>query len=160
MRPAALMLIANARVYIFTRKYRCICACVCVCMYVHVYIYNKGPQNHRPAAPMVIGNVCNEKMLKCSSFCASHCNTLQHTATHCITPHHTARYRTHCNTLQHTAAHCSTLQHTATHCNTLQHTATHCNTLQHTTSHCKIQNTTHRSKHYHVPRIFAQRRPW
>ena len=30
---------------------------------------------------------------------------------------HTA---THCNTLQHTATHCNTLQHTATHCNTLQ----------------------------------------
>ena len=30
---------------------------------------------------------------------------------------------THCNTLQHTATHCNTLQHTATHCNTLQHTA-------------------------------------
>jgi len=37
---------------------------------------------------------------------------------------HTA---THCNTLQHTATHC---KHTATHCNTLQYTATHCNTLQ------------------------------
>jgi len=37
---------------------------------------------------------------------------------------HTA---THCNTLQHTATHYS-LTH-ATHCNTLQHTATHYNTL-------------------------------
>jgi len=39
---------------------------------------------------------------------------------------------THCNTLQRTATatHCNTLQHTATHWNTLQHTATHCNTLQ------------------------------
>jgi len=64
---------------------------------------------------------------------ATHCNTLQHTAslrhslqqtaTHCLTA-------THCNTLQHTATHCLT----ATHCNTLQHTATHCNTLQHTAS--------------------------
>jgi len=35
---------------------------------------------------------------------------------------------THCSTLQHTATHCSTLQHIAAHCNTLQHTATHCNT--------------------------------
>ena len=42
-------------------------------------------------------------------------NGLQHTATHC-------------NTLQHTA---TELQHTATHCNTLQHSATPCNTLQH-----------------------------
>jgi len=70
--------------------------------------------------------------------------------------YHTA---THCNTLQHTATHCTTLQHTATpldtrtsttraqcsdnhvlktwsqpqvsHCNTLQHSATLCNNLQH-----------------------------
>jgi len=44
----------------------------------------------------------------------------------CMRVNHTA---THCNTLQLTATH---LQHTATHCNTLQHTAitaTHCNTL-------------------------------
>ena len=84
---------------------------------------------------------------------ATHCNTLQDTATHlvllkkrilgcvyiCVPLQHTA---THCNMLQHTcmcatATHCNTLQHTATHCNTLQHTATqhtgtHCNTLQHT----------------------------
>jgi len=41
---------------------------------------------------------------------------------------------THCNTLQHTATHCNTLHlmewqviaGTARHCNTLQHTATHC----------------------------------
>jgi len=33
---------------------------------------------------------------------------------------------THCNTLQHTATH---LQHITTHCNTLQHTAAHCSTL-------------------------------
>jgi len=72
---------------------------------------------------------------------ATHCNTLQHTATHC---------KTRCNALQHTATHLTrtphvsscatllvcfiTLQHTAIHCNTLQHTATHCNTLQ-LTSH-------------------------
>ena len=34
-----------------------------------------------------------------------------------------SKFATHCNTLQHTATHCNTLQHTATHCNTLQHTA-------------------------------------
>ena len=57
--------------------------------------------------------------------------TLQHTATHC-------------NTLQHTATrsfhewHDSFVSvtglnvYSATHCNTLQHSATHCNTLQHT----------------------------
>ena len=68
---------------------------------------------------------------------------------------------THCNTLQHTATQRNILQPTAsqtifttlnrllrrvtwwrryiilqTHCNTLQHIVTHCNTLQHTASHC------------------------
>jgi len=77
---------------------------------------------------------------------------LQHTATHCITLQHTATTHkqnmhsnmqmhtrdmdyspaTHCNPLQHTASHYNTLQHTATHCNTLQHTATRCSTPQHT----------------------------
>ena len=81
---------------------------------------------------------------------ATHCNTLQHTATtHCNALQRTATRcniketcydkwvhycqvnsantpQTHCNALQHTATHCkSTLQYTATHCNTLQHTATH-----------------------------------
>jgi len=78
---------------------------------------------------------------------ATHCNTLQHTATHFYvlregvpSLRHTA---THCNILQHTATHCDTLQRTSTycekvchHCNTLQHTATYCNTLQHTATHC------------------------
>jgi len=48
---------------------------------------------------------------------------------------------THCNTLQHTATHFP-LQHTATHCNTLQRTSQYntlhtkyCNTLQHTATH-------------------------
>ena len=66
-----------------------------------------------------------------SKVTATHCNTLQHTATHCTT---------HCSTLQHTETHCNTLQHTAqhtaAHCNTLQHTATHCDTLQHTVPRC------------------------
>jgi len=88
---------------------------------------------------------------------ASHCNTLQHTATHIaelysvmlsrLRVFHVKRHPK--NTLQHTATHCNTLQHTATHIaglysamlsrlcvfhvkrhpkNTLQHTATHCNT--------------------------------
>ena len=48
---------------------------------------------------------------------ATHCNTLQHTATHCniICGKRPARQ-----------AICKTLQHTATHCNTLQHSATIC----------------------------------
>ena len=86
---------------------------------------------------------------------ATHCNTLQHTATHstgaCL--QHTAA---HCNTLQHTATHCNTLlcntrQHTATHCSTLQHTAmqhaaAHCNILQRTATHC---STLQHSATYH-----------
>jgi len=49
---------------------------------------------------------------------ATHCNTLQHTATHC-------------HTQQHAAMHCNTLPHAATRCNALQHTAARSNTLQH-----------------------------
>ena len=61
---------------------------------------------------------------------ATHCNTLQDTATHCNTLQHTARHcntrLSYCKTLQHAATH---VYHTAEHGNTLQHTATHCNTL-------------------------------
>jgi len=58
-------------------------------------------------------------------------HALPHTATHCNTLQHTATQMQHTrNTLQHTATHCNTLQHTATHCNTLPHTAIHCYTLQ------------------------------
>jgi len=61
-----------------------------------------------------------------SGISATHCNTLQHTATH--NEYMTGSFWIQvslCNTLQHTATHRNTLQHTATHCNTLQHTATH-----------------------------------
>ena len=97
------------------------------------------------------------------SHTATHCNTLQHTATtlqqpapHCNKLQHyntdtqqerpgtglCIKYPKPIRTLQHTATHCNTLQHTATHCNTLQHTATHCNTLQHTAIHCNtLQHT-------------------
>jgi len=68
-------------------------------------------------------------------------NILQHAATHCNTLQHTATKHQHTtNILQHAPTHCNTLQHTATkhkviaanddiaiHCNTLQHTTTHCN---------------------------------
>ena len=79
---------------------------------------------------------------------ATHCSTLQHTATHChsfssqrsiLSP--ATHSATHCNTLQytrcntHTVTNCNSLQYTAAHCNSLQLTATHCNTLQHTATH-------------------------
>jgi len=102
---------------------------------------------------------------------ATHCSTLQHTATHAT--HHTATHR---NTPQHTAARHNTLHYTATHRNPPQHTlrhlrqpwcvvtcasdsecynirtATHCNTLQHTATHCNtLQHTaTHRSTLQHI----------
>ena len=70
---------------------------------------------------------------------ATHCNTLQHTATHerdyCSysgkSLHHIKPTKRN-YALQHTATYCNTLQHTATYCNIQQHTATHCNTQQHT----------------------------
>jgi len=93
---------------------------------------------------------------------ATHCNTLQHTATHgyCATPqssldwfkadlsarpdliHRKIPHSAHCNTLKHTGTRCNRLQQTATDCNRLQQTASHCNTLQHTATHCStLQHT-------------------
>jgi len=91
---------------------------------------------------------------------ATHCNTIQQTATDCNRLQQTA---TDCNRLQHTslqhtatdrtathltATHCNRpncntlqktkLQHTATHCNT-----PHCNTLQYTAIHATHCNTPH-----------------
>ena len=79
---------------------------------------------------------------------ATHCNTLQHTATQAlqgkkITIHGNSTHKhtaSNCKSLQPTAIHCNKLHlwqvhthtHTATHYNLLQLTATHCNTLQHT----------------------------
>jgi len=88
-----------------------------------------------------------------SQHAATHCNTLQHTATQW---HHSAlslvpivksqHAATHCNTLQRNATHCNTLQHTATQCHYLslwlvricksQHAATLCNALQKIATHC------------------------
>ena len=111
---------------------------------------------------------------------ATHCNTLQHTATHwnvfgevkarhmcCITLQHTA---THCNLFGETKARhmcCNTLQHTAT-ClasqrrnicvrqandsSTLHHCVTHFNTLQYAATRCNtLQHTaTHCTTLHHT----------
>jgi len=76
---------------------------------------------------------------------ATHCNTLQHTASHdvgqCVfCPITITHYKTHYNTLQHVATHCNTLHHTMLgnayfvphYNNALQHVATRCKPLQHT----------------------------
>jgi len=74
---------------------------------------------------------------------ATHCNTLQRTAT-CSNLHHArgkvigSKTRPASNEYG-TATNSNTLQHTATHCNTLQHTPTHCNALQYTAAHCTTQ---------------------
>ena len=62
---------------------------------------------------------------------ATHCNTLQHTATHLITcvSHVWLQYYAMSLSCPHT------LHYITLSCNTLQHTATHCNTLQHTWLH-------------------------
>jgi len=103
---------------------------------------------------------------------ATHCNTLQHTATHCSVPSRALggalcvegqtlwdRFMaTHCNRLQYTSIHCNTLQSEGTceraHCvlrdkrcgtGSWHLTATHCNTLQHTATHCNtLQHTAKR----------------
>jgi len=78
-------------------------------------------------------------------------NTLQHTATHCNTLQQTATdYGTQDYWLA--AAHCDTQneQHTAPHCDTTQHTATHCDTLHrmligplHTLAHSTEEKHSH-----------------
>jgi len=88
----------------------------------------------------------------CRTHTATHCNTLQCTATCCNTLQHDT---TRCNTMQVTATQCSILQHITnlgfnSRCCpirsilcTLQHIATQCDTLQQTTSHCnKLQMNT------------------
>ena len=49
---------------------------------------------------------------------ATHCNTLQQTATRKCVTKALQRVATDCNRLQQSATHCSTLQHAATHCYT------------------------------------------
>jgi len=115
-----------------------------------------------------------------SIYAATHCNTLQHTATHCnksktsmrVTlskvPWSSVYATTHCNTLQHIETHCNTPQHIATHCNTstgplrgvarnsIQGTSsiyvtTHCNSLQLTATHCNTHvHTTSSQVHYNT----------
>jgi len=82
-----------------------------------------------PAQPHTTHNAihCNTLQHTATLF-----NALQHTQStsmSCVRQSCATTYTaTHCGPLQHTATHCNTLQHTATHCNTLQHTATHYNT--------------------------------
>ena len=64
---------------------------------------------------------------------ATHCSTLQHTATYCNTPntlHHTIT-----QDIQTPSRYCSSLPHTAAHCNILQHTQ-HTATKMHVTIAC------------------------
>jgi len=93
--------------------------CVYVYMYVYIYVYVATP------------GIC--------IYVATHCNTLQHTATH-YNMHMYSIYplpsATAGNLLQHTATNCRTLQHTATHCSTLRYSATQCNTMQRTAIPC------------------------
>ena len=82
---------------------------------------------------------------------ATHCNTLQHTATHSYThtQTHTHRWHPTCSRMASTSKTPvpRTAKHTATHCNTLQHIATHGNTWQHiltyTRKHTRTGGTLH-----------------
>jgi len=103
------------------------------------FVFIKSPRPSTKALHLrQTARITDHELIMTLHHTASHCNsmqrtaTLQHTETHWNTLQHSA---THCNTLQDTARHCNTLQLTATHCNTLQHTATHCNTLRHTATH-------------------------
>ena len=114
-------------------------------------------------------HTCQECVSSTLQHTATHCNTLQPTATHtlaqwdtCQTRLMTKSHSTHCNTLQHTATHCNTLQHTLlpneTHVKQdwwqshTQPTATHCNTLQHTL----LPNETHLSYRRTFRRILTK----
>ena len=73
---------------------------------------------------------------------ATHCSTLQHTATRASeTPYRETQEKrdvhiaTHCNTLQHTATRASETPYRETQKKRDVHIATHCNTLQHTATH-------------------------
>jgi len=118
-----------------------------------------------PSLALLYGDETHETHYNILQHTATHCTTLQrtatrsqatsfsarkHTATHCNTLQRhlmvpivrfVARdawpgQTTLCNTLQHFAIYRSTLQHTVT--NTLQSTATLCNTLQHSAALCDI----------------------
>ena len=138
--------------------YRCICLCNTMQHNATLYLQQSATLcNTLSATPYQRVCLCNTLQLY---FCKTHRNTLQHTATHSVPPHISASISaTHCNTLQHTATHCNTLQHTATHCNTLQHTRCHpisvrlsqqhtaTLSLQHAATHC---NTLLATPHQHV----------
>jgi len=116
----------------------------------------------------------NESLIWAHRFFATHCSTLQHTATHCNTTEaelatlklekkETVKY----NQFTHAATRCITLHHTTTHCNILEaelamlretmtiiessqftHATTRRNTLQHAATCCNtLQDTaTHRKR--------------
>ena len=140
----------------------------CIYIYIHVYtcVYvsqESLPSDTKHDVEVFLSTVTDDNSLQSILwYSATHCNTLQHTATcrhilqHAATHRGTSSvdrygstsYLSYCP-LQHTATHCNTLQHTATpkdnvaevqndtarHCKTLQDTATHCKTLQRTATH-------------------------
>ena len=69
---------------------------------------------------------CREQKKKKQITCASHCNTLQHTATHCSILQQNAAYQLE------SALHAGSKGSRNDSRNTLQHTVSHCNTLQRT----------------------------
>jgi len=101
-----------------------------VCIAVLQFVYVSGAKTEQIGTPAE-GTVCT----------ATHCNTLQHTATHYRAESERKRPPTR---VQHTATHCNTLQHTATHYHTIPHTlyknwsqgdyntATYCNSVEQT----------------------------
>jgi len=114
---------------------------------------------HRPSTR---GHTQSRDRQYAQQHAATHCNTLQHTASHIrlyAKMSHasiTAPSATTCNTLRRTTSHCNTLQydcnqtrnlHTPTSCSNFTTTsASHCNSLE-----CTItQKLQHKSNHTHV----------
>jgi len=135
----------------------CACLCVCVCLIQHIRM-------------LITAHTLQHT--------ATHCNTLQRTATHRLqhfatysTPlllplHRDAKQHTHCHTMQHTETH---RKYTATHCSlpvstllsilpsaveAFEHiesiftNAIHCNTRQHIATRCNTLQ--HAATHYNT----------
>ena len=131
-------------IYIYIYIYICVyiyCA-IYICIYIYIYCATAATEFQRDEPQCtatrskhiyinILRHSCN-RILKSQILLRlwrAAVGQVQHTATHCNTLQHTATH-----TLQPTATH--TLQPTATHCNALHHTVLYCNILQLTSRHC------------------------
>ena len=91
---------------------------ICICIYIYIYVVSQSRTIKGSTTPCDATRYFSP---------ATHCDTLQHTATHFLLRRDILCYAS-CSLL---AAHCNTLQRTATLCNMLHHATTRCNMPQH-----------------------------